>query len=137
MPSYNCITQDSDLRVLSYGATTLDAEAGETLHLNVGKRPEGIPLKHTRFLSGGLVEMNGTEKGIVDIVDATEDNLNSSGAFLSTRLYASERDLPRVPAQAGLVAVMATSSGGVPGLLFSHNGTDWHIIDSNRKVSAV
>ena len=78
MPAYNAITDTILLSVLRYGSSTLVAGSGETLTTDIGKLPEGVPLKYTKVVGGNLVEMTTGEKTAID--NATpEDN-----AFLGT-----------------------------------------------------
>lgn len=127
--TYNCVTDTVLGSVLRYGATTFVAGAGETLHLDVGKRVPNVELKYTNIVLGSLAAMTAPQITVVDVAEAASDDINSVGALEISRVYVNEAALPAVPAQAGLVVIVTSTAGAVPGLAVSVGGA-WMIFES-------
>lgn len=105
MTDRNAITDTTILSILRYGATTLVADAGETLTNNVGLLVASVDLKYQKVVGGVCVEMTQGEKDIVDAQLSDPDTdyhpllyppgsvetLSSDGA-ISLYCYASKID---------------------------------------------
>lgn len=129
MATYNAITNTTTLQVLRWGASTFVAGSGETLTLDVGPWPVGVPLQYTKVDGGALVEMSGAEKVIVDATQSTVNDVLSEGAVVVERIYANEAALPATPARNGLLVALTTTDAGSPGLALSVGGS-WYTIHS-------
>ena len=127
--TYNCITDTALGSVLRWGSTTWVAGGGETLTLDVGKRPINVPWKYVKVDTGILIEMDASEKSVVDINGLTVDALTSVGGVTISRFYADEDDLPVVPENNGLLVGLTTTTVGRPGMALSSGGA-WHIFTS-------
>lgn len=133
--TYNCLYRNDTGSLVEYGATVLIPAAGQTYVENVGKRPAGVPLRHTIYDAPTqmLRAMDFDEITVVDILQDADDRIRSQGALHLPRLYATTSALPQPSLDGMMVRVL---EGGVMSIAIS-SGATWIVFRGDSTVTPV
>lgn len=73
MPSYNAVTITATGQLFRYGSSNFENDGSfdagsQTYYANIGSRPDDVVLKYLKIQSNQVVEMDQSEKDVVDAV---------------------------------------------------------------------